>query len=65
MSVIHDFTKQIFRAAEKAPPPPKVLRRRWGSSGSFQPKVVSLVFGFEALRIVVKILYKIDILSIL
>jgi hypothetical protein len=25
VSVIHDFIKQSFRAAEKAPPPPKVL----------------------------------------
>jgi uncharacterized membrane protein len=40
------FIKKIYRAAEKShslPPLHTVLCRRWGRSGSFQPKAVSLV----------------------
>jgi hypothetical protein len=46
MSVIHVFIKQLFRASEKAPPPP-VLCRRWGSNGSFQPEAVRLVIALK------------------
>jgi hypothetical protein len=48
VSATHVFMKQIFRTAEKAPPspshpPPTVLCKGWGSSGSFQPPAVALV----------------------
>jgi hypothetical protein len=55
MSVIHVF-KQIFRAAEKAtPPPPQCCAGGWGRSGYEE-------FGyiFKAVRIRLKMLYKID-----
>jgi hypothetical protein len=50
MTVIHVFIKQIFSAADKAPPllaPPTVPRMGWGSSGSLQPEAVSLVMAMK------------------
>jgi hypothetical protein len=50
MSVIHVFIKQIFKAAEQAPPPPRfptVLCRGWGSNGSYLPEEVSLVMALK------------------
>jgi hypothetical protein len=36
-SVTHVFIKQIFRAAEQAPPPPTGLCRGQGTTGWFHP----------------------------
>jgi hypothetical protein len=50
--VINVFMKQIFRAAEKAPPLPTVQCREWGSSGSFQPGAVCLVIALKHLSVI-------------
>jgi hypothetical protein len=45
VSATHIFNKQIFSAAEKAPPPPftTMMWREWGNVGSFQPQALALV----------------------
>jgi hypothetical protein len=49
VSAIHVFTKQTFRAAEKAPlpPPPTMLCRGWDNSGVFYPEAVSLTLALK------------------
>jgi hypothetical protein len=47
--------KQLFRAAEKAPPPHPSCERARISIGSFPPEPVSYVFDADTASIIVKI----------
>jgi hypothetical protein len=67
MSLIHVFISRVFWAAEKAPPPPTLLCRGWGSGGLFSAGSSEFGYGFEAVRLGVKCyrVYKIEFLSVL